>query len=143
MLTRCFLPSLSPALTREERYLSPIDGGTAQSLRDELPHRGVRSIATPAGKGDLSRDAVRSAENLGVVLIEALANSTLMMRQIRYALARVQGLKTRPKTRVTRLSSLTSPKSGRFCYIHCPLVTISSFSWAPIASQARTICWLE
>jgi hypothetical protein len=64
----------------------------------------VRSIATPIGKGGLFNEAIRSAENLGLVLIETLANSTLMMRQIRQALATVEGLKTRPKTRVTRSS---------------------------------------
>jgi hypothetical protein len=50
----------------------------------------VRSIAPPAGKGNLFNEVIRSSENPGLVLIETLANSTLMMRQIRHALQQLK-----------------------------------------------------
>ena len=74
-------------------YSSPIYGGTLQFLRDYLPRWGVRSIAAPAGKGDLFDEAIRSAENLGMVLIETPGNPTLVMTDIQRACATVASLK--------------------------------------------------
>lgn len=74
-------------------YTTPIYGGTLQFLRDFLPRWGVRGIGAPAGKGDLLDEAIRSAENLGMVLIETPVNPTLVMSDIRRACATVAGLK--------------------------------------------------
>ncbi len=74
-------------------YTTPIYGGTLQFLRDFLPRWGVRGIAAPAGKGDLLDDRIRSAENLGIVLIETPVNPTLVMSDIRRACATVEDLK--------------------------------------------------
>ncbi len=74
-------------------YTTPIYGGTLQFLRDFLPRWGVRGIAAPAGKGDLLDEAIRSAENLGIVLIETPVNPTLVMSDIRRACATVEALK--------------------------------------------------
>jgi cystathionine beta-lyase/cystathionine gamma-synthase len=74
-------------------YTTPIYGGTLQFLRDFLPRWDVRGIAAPAGKGDLLDEAIRSAENLGFVLIETPVNPTLVMSDIRRACATVAGLK--------------------------------------------------
>ena len=74
-------------------YTTPIYGGTQQFLRDFLPRWGVRGIATPAGKGDLLDQRIRSAENLGIVLIETPVNPTLVMSDIRRACVTVESLK--------------------------------------------------
>jgi methionine-gamma-lyase len=75
-------------------YTSPIYGGTLQFLRDYLPRWGVRGIAVPAGKGDLFNEAIRSAENLGMAVIETPANPTLVMSDIRRVCATVESLKS-------------------------------------------------
>ena len=64
-------------------YTVPIYGGTQHFLRDYLPGWGVRTIAVPAGQGSLLDEAVRSAENLGAVLVETPANPTLVMTDLR------------------------------------------------------------
>ncbi len=74
-------------------YTAPIYGGTLQFLRDFLPRWGVRSIAAPAGKGDVLDEAIRSAQNLGMVLIESPVNPTLVMSDIRRACETVEKLK--------------------------------------------------
>lgn len=52
----------------------------------------MRGIAAPAGKGDLLDEAIRSAENLGMVLIETPVNPTLVMSDIRGAYATIEAL---------------------------------------------------
>ena len=74
-------------------YTTPIYGGTLQLLRDFLPRWGVRGIAAPAGKGDLLDEAICSAPNLSMVLIETPVNPTLVMSDIRRACATVAALK--------------------------------------------------
>jgi methionine-gamma-lyase len=61
-------------------------------LRDFLPRWGVRGIAAPAGKSDLLDEAIRSAENLGMVLIETPVNPTLVVSDIRRACVTVEAL---------------------------------------------------
>jgi hypothetical protein len=52
---------------------------------------GVCAVSPPpAGKGNLFNEVIRSSENPGLVLIETLANTTLMMRQIRHALQQLK-----------------------------------------------------
>ena len=64
-------------------YTVPIYGGTQHFLRDYLPAWGVRTIAVPAGQGNQLDEALRSAENLGAVLVETPANPTLVMTDLR------------------------------------------------------------
>jgi methionine-gamma-lyase len=64
-------------------YTVPIYGGTQHFLRDFLPGWGVRTIPVQAGRGAQLDEAVRTAENLGVVLVETPANPTLVMTDLR------------------------------------------------------------
>jgi len=73
-------------------YTTPIYGGTLQFLRDFLPRWGVGGIPAPAGNGNLLDEAIRSTENLGMVLIESPVNPTLVMSDIRRACATVEAL---------------------------------------------------
>jgi cystathionine beta-lyase/cystathionine gamma-synthase len=75
-------------------YTTPIYGGTLQLLRDFLPRWGVRGIAAPAVNGELLDGAIRSAPNLGMVLIETPVNPTLVMSDIRRACATVEALQS-------------------------------------------------
>lgn len=80
-ITTSLLSFLRPGQT--VIYTVPIYGGTQHFLRDFLPGWGVRSIPVPAGQGNLLDEAVRSAENLGAVLVETPANPTLVMTDLR------------------------------------------------------------
>jgi cystathionine beta-lyase/cystathionine gamma-synthase len=64
-------------------YTIPIYGGTQHFVRDFLPGWGVHAIPVPAGHSNLLDDAIRSARNLGAVLVETPANPTLAMTDIR------------------------------------------------------------
>jgi cystathionine beta-lyase/cystathionine gamma-synthase len=64
-------------------YTIPIYGGTQHLVRDFLPAWGVHAIPVPAGHGNLLDDVIRSARNLGAVLVETPANPTLAMTDIR------------------------------------------------------------
>ena len=64
-------------------YTVPIYGGTQHFVKDFLPGWGVQGVAVPAGHGSLLDEAIRSAKNLGVVLVETPANPTLAMTDIR------------------------------------------------------------
>lgn len=86
-----FLGLLKPGQTVV--YTAPIYGGTLQFLRDFLPRWGVQSIAAPAGNGEALDAAIRSARNLGMVLLETPVNPTLVMSDIRRACATVATLK--------------------------------------------------
>jgi methionine-gamma-lyase len=86
-----FLGLLKPGQTVV--YTAPIYGGTLQFLRDFLPRWGVQSIAAPAGNGEALDEAIRSARNLGMVLIETPVNPTLVMSDIRRACATIATLK--------------------------------------------------
>jgi methionine-gamma-lyase len=74
-------------------YTTPIYGGTLQFLRDFLPRWGVQSIPAPAGNGEALDEAIRSARNLGMVLVETPVNPTLVMSDIRRACATAASLK--------------------------------------------------
>jgi methionine-gamma-lyase len=86
-----FLSLLKPGQTVV--YTAPIYGGTLQFLRDFLPLWDVRTIAAPAGKGEALDEAIRSAKNLGMVLLETPVNPTLVMSDIRRACTTVATLK--------------------------------------------------
>lgn len=66
-------------------YTVPIYGGTQHLIQDFLSVWGVRGAPVHAGKGDQLDEALRSATNPRVVLIETPANPTLIMTDIRRA----------------------------------------------------------
>jgi methionine-gamma-lyase len=66
-------------------YTVPIYGGTQHFIQDYLSAWGVRGVAVPAGDGDHLDEAIRSAANAAIVLIETPANPTLTMTDIRRA----------------------------------------------------------
>jgi methionine-gamma-lyase len=76
-------------------YNIPIYGGTQHFIQDYLSKWGVFGIPVVSGRGDLLVDAIRSAENPGVVLIETPANPTLVMTDIREACDAAASLKSR------------------------------------------------
>jgi methionine-gamma-lyase len=65
-------------------YTVPVYGGTQHFIRDFLPMWGVTGIPVPAGSRDKLAAAVRSAENVAIILVETPANPTLMMTDIRH-----------------------------------------------------------
>jgi methionine-gamma-lyase len=66
-------------------YTVPIYGGTQTLILDFLKSFGVTGIPVNAGNPDEIDRAIRSANNLRVVLIETPANPTLVMTDIRRA----------------------------------------------------------
>jgi methionine-gamma-lyase len=77
-------------------YTVPIYGGTQHFIQDYLSTWGVSSVPEPSGRGERLVEAIRSAPNLGAVLIETPANPTLVMTDIRSVCAAVVSLKSRP-----------------------------------------------
>jgi methionine-gamma-lyase len=75
-------------------YTVPIYGGTQHFIQDYLSTWGVSGIPELSGRGDLLVEAIRSAQNLGAVLIETPANPTLVMTNIRSACDAVLSLKS-------------------------------------------------
>jgi methionine-gamma-lyase len=68
-------------------YTVPIYGGTQTLIQAFLEPFGIIGIPIPAGRSDLLDQAIQSARNLGVVLIETPANPTIVMTGIRRACA--------------------------------------------------------
>jgi cystathionine beta-lyase/cystathionine gamma-synthase len=73
-------------------YTVPIYGGTQHFIQDYLSAWGVNGIAAVAGNGQQLDEAIRSAKNLAIVLIETPANPTLMMTDIQRAAETVKSL---------------------------------------------------
>lgn len=77
-------------------YTVPLYGGTQHLVHDLLEPFGIRGIAVKAGRtADLDR-AIARTPHLSVVLIETPANPTLLMTDIRRAVAASSRLKHRP-----------------------------------------------
>ena len=66
-------------------YTVPIYGGTQHLIQDFLEPLGIAGIPVLAGQTAAINDAIRSAKNLSVVLIETPANPTIIMTGIREA----------------------------------------------------------
>jgi methionine-gamma-lyase len=75
-------------------YTVPLYGGTQHFVHNFLPGWGVQGIPVPAGHGAQLDEAIRSANNLGVVLVETPANPTLAMTDIRRVCQTVASLGT-------------------------------------------------
>jgi methionine-gamma-lyase len=74
-------------------YTVPIYGGTQHFIQDHLSKWGITGIPVVAGRGDLLESAIRSAQNLGLVMVETPANPTLIMTDIQHACDTVAALK--------------------------------------------------
>lgn len=68
-------------------YTVPIYGGTQHFIEDFLETLGIHGIPVRAGRTAEIDDAIRSAKNLAVVLIETPANPTIIMTGIKQASA--------------------------------------------------------
>jgi methionine-gamma-lyase len=66
-------------------FTVPIYGATQTFIADFLVGFGVTSIPVPAGQSEPLAQAIRSAKNLRVVLIETPANPTIVMTDIKHA----------------------------------------------------------
>ena len=77
-------------------YTVPIYGGTQHLIQDFLSTLGIIGIPVPAGASQEIDDAIRSAKNLAVVLIETPANPTIIMTGIKEAVDTAAGLARRP-----------------------------------------------
>jgi methionine-gamma-lyase len=77
-------------------YTVPIYGGTQHLIQDFLITLGITGIPVAAGRADELDDAIRSAKNLAVVLIETPANPTVIMTGIRQAAATAAQLNPKP-----------------------------------------------
>ena len=78
-------------------YTVPIYGGTQTLIQAFLEPFGIQGIAVPGGHSILLDEAIHSARNLRVVLIETPANPTIAMTDIRRACHTVAALPgTRP-----------------------------------------------
>src|SRR5579862_4410655 len=76
-------------------YTVPIYGGTQTLIDSFLTSWGVTGIGVAAGRGAAIDEAIRTAHNLRVILIETPANPTLTMTDIRRCVdtAAAQGVK--------------------------------------------------
>ena len=77
-------------------YTVPIYGGTQHLIQDFLSTLGIAGIPVPAGATQEIDDAIRSAKNLAVVLIETPANPTIIMTGIKHAADTAAGLRRKP-----------------------------------------------
>ncbi|MBV8808478.1 MAG: PLP-dependent transferase [Acidobacteriaceae bacterium] len=66
-------------------YTVPIYGGTQTLIQGFLQPFGIRGIPVTAGESEAIDQAIRTAKNLKVVLIETPANPTIVMTDIRRA----------------------------------------------------------
>ena len=73
-------------------YTVPIYGGTQTLIQGFLEPFGIHGIPVPGGRTDLLDEAIRTAPNLGVVLIETPANPTIVMTDIQRVAKTVAGL---------------------------------------------------
>ena len=77
-------------------YTIPIYGGTQHLIQDFLVTLGIQGVPVPAGRAEELDDAIRSAKNLSVVLIETPANPTIIMTGIQRAAAAAARLNPKP-----------------------------------------------
>ena len=95
-------------------YTVPIYGGTQHLIEDFLETLGIHGIAVRAGHTAEINDAIRSASNLAVVLIETPANPTIIMTSIREAVTTAAELNSRPVVMVDNtLLGTDVPASAR------------------------------
>ncbi len=77
-------------------YTKPLYGGTMHLIHDYLSLFGISGIGVPAGHSADLDNAIRQADNLGVVFLESPANPTMTMVDIRRASATAAERARRP-----------------------------------------------
>jgi methionine-gamma-lyase len=77
-------------------YTVPIYGGTQHLIQDFLEPLGITGIPVRAGRTQEIDDAIRSAKNLAIVLIETPANPTILMTGIKQAAATASEIDPKP-----------------------------------------------
>ena len=77
-------------------YTIPIYGGTQHLIQDFLETLGITGIPVQAGKTGEIDEAIRSAKNLSIVLIETPANPTIIMTDIQRAVETAAGRSPKP-----------------------------------------------
>ena len=77
-------------------YTVPIYGGTQHLIEDFLETLGIHGIPVGAGRTQNIDDAIRSAKNLAILLIETPANPTLLMTGIKQAASTAATLNPKP-----------------------------------------------
>lgn len=77
-------------------YTVPIYGGTQHLIEDFLSTLGILGIPVEAGKTREMDEAIRSAKDLAIVLIETPANPTIVMTDIQHAADAAAWLKPKP-----------------------------------------------
>ena len=77
-------------------YTVPIYGGTQHLIQDFLEMLGIAGVPVEAGRTQQIDDAIRSAKNVSIVLIETPANPTIIMTDIRRAADAASQLNPKP-----------------------------------------------
>jgi methionine-gamma-lyase len=77
-------------------YTVPIYGGTQHLIQDFLGPLGMTGIPVRAGHTQEIDQAIRSAKNLAIILIETPANPTILMTGIKQAAATASELQNKP-----------------------------------------------
>ncbi len=77
-------------------YTVPIYGGTQHLIQDFLEPLGIAGTPVGAGRTEEIDDAIRSAKNLCIVLIETPANPTIIMTGIKQAVETAAQLRRKP-----------------------------------------------
>lgn len=77
-------------------YTVPIYGGTQHLIEDFLSTLGILGIPVQAGNTREMDEAIRSAKDLAIVLIETPANPTIVMTDIERAAGTAEGLNPKP-----------------------------------------------
>src|SRR5205807_4191104 len=66
-------------------YTTPLYGGTPTLIQQFLAPLGVTGVPVPAGRGDALDQAIRTARDPCIVLVDTPANPTMIMTAIRRA----------------------------------------------------------
>lgn len=77
-------------------YTVPVYGGTQHLIHDVLEPLGIHGIAVPAGRSHQLDQAIRNADNISAVFVETPANPTMIMTDIRSAVASAAHKPERP-----------------------------------------------
>src|SRR5437867_8495501 len=77
-------------------YTTPLYGGTTILIQQFLAPLGVKGISAPAGRGSALEEAIRTAHDPCMVLVETPANPTMIMTEIERAAEAAKRHPSRP-----------------------------------------------
>jgi methionine-gamma-lyase len=77
-------------------YSKPLYGGTMHLIHDYLSQFGIKGVGIPAGRSADLDNAIRTADNVGVVFLETPANPTMTMVDLRRTAAAAAERARRP-----------------------------------------------